>query len=80
MARPWWHRRCLTSGRRHSVDFDFFGNQPFDPAKLAAIIPFMAATITQREPNTLTGMVERGGRVKISFSGFPICPAYSRRT
>lgn len=63
---------ALHLGHRHSVDFDFFGNQPFDPAELAAIIPFMAsATITQREPNTLSGIVQRGGRVKISFFGVP---------
>jgi len=66
---------ALHLGHRHSVDFDFFSNQPFDPAKLEAIMPFMAsATITQREPNTLTGIVERGGRVKISFFGLPGLP------
>lgn len=66
---------ALYLGHRSSVDFDFFGSRAFDPAKLAARIPFMAsATITQREPNTLTGMVERGGRVKISFFGLPGLP------
>ncbi|MGH7070899.1 MAG: nucleotidyl transferase AbiEii/AbiGii toxin family protein [Acetobacteraceae bacterium] len=63
---------ALHLGHRQSVDFDFFGDQPFDPANLTAAIPFMAeATITQREPNTLSGTVDRGGPVKVSFSGLP---------
>ena len=66
---------ALHLGHRQSVDFDFFGNQPFDPAKLAASIPFMAAaTITQREPNTLSGIVDRGGPVRLSFFGVPGLP------
>lgn len=57
------------------MDFDFFGNRPFDPARLTAAIPFMAAaTITQREPNTLSGIVDRGGPVKLSFFGVPRIP------
>lgn len=32
---------ALPLGHRRSVDFDFFGNRPFDAAKLAADIPFM---------------------------------------
>lgn len=63
---------ALHLGHRRSVDFDFFSNRPFDPATLAASIPFMAAaTITQREPNTLSGIVHRGGAVKLSFFGLP---------
>ncbi len=63
---------ALHLGHRRSVDFDFFGNQPFDPAKLAASLPFMAAaSITQREPNALSGTVDRGGQVRISFFGIP---------
>ena len=66
---------ALHLGHRQSVDFDFFGNQYFDPVKLTATIPFMAtATITQREPNTLSGTVERGGPVKLSFFGLPDIP------
>jgi hypothetical protein len=54
----------------HLQSVDFFGNRSFDPAKLAAAIPFMAvATITQREPNTLSGIVDRGGPVRLSFFG-----------
>jgi Nucleotidyl transferase AbiEii toxin, Type IV TA system len=63
---------ALHLGHRQSVDFDFFSNQPFDPAQLTAAIPFMAAaTITQRAPNTLSVIVDRGGPVKLSFFGVP---------
>lgn len=66
---------ALHLGHRQSVDFDFFGSQTFDPAKLTASIPFMAAAkITQREPNTLSGIVDRGGPVKLSFFGVPGLP------
>jgi hypothetical protein len=66
---------ALHLGHRKSADFDFFGNRPFDPAKLTASIPFMtAATITQREPNTVSGIVDRGGPVRLSFFGVPGLP------
>jgi hypothetical protein len=66
---------ALHLGHRQSVDFDFFGNRAFDPAQLAAQIPFLdSATITQREPNTLSGIVERGGPVRLSFFGLPDFP------
>lgn len=66
---------ALHLGHRQSVDFDFFGSQPFDPAKLTTDIPFMrAARITQREPNSLSGIVDRGGPVKLSFFGVPGLP------
>lgn len=66
---------ALHLGHRQSMDFDFFGNLPFDTAKLTATIPFMAAaTITRREPNTLEGIVDRGGPVKLSFFGVPGLP------
>jgi len=66
---------ALHLGHRQSVDFDFFGTQPFDPAQLAAAIPFMAsATITQRGPNTLSGIVDRAGPVRLSFFGLPSIP------
>ena len=61
---------ALHLGHRQSLDFDFFGNQSFDPAMLAAALPFMTdATITQREPNTLSGIVDRSGPVGLSFFG-----------
>lgn len=63
---------ALHLGHRQSVDFDFFGNRGLDPTSLALAIPFLAgATITQREPNTLSCVVERGGEVKLSFFGVP---------
>jgi hypothetical protein len=63
---------ALHLGHRQSEDFDFFGPHPFDPAKLTTSIPFMAgATITQRAPNTLSGMVDPGGPVRVSFFGVP---------
>jgi len=61
------------------LDFDFFGNRPFDPAKLTTSIPFMTnATITQREPNTLSAIVDRGGPVRLSFFGVPGLPRLAR--
>lgn len=63
---------ALHLGHRTSVDFDFFGDETFDPSKLAPKLPFMAnAQITQRGPNTLTGSVDRDGLVKVSFFGVP---------
>ena len=63
---------ALHLGHRHSVDFDFFGGKAFDPAAVAATIPFMqAATVTQRAPYTLSGLIDRGGQVKVSFFGLP---------
>lgn len=66
---------ALHLGHRTSVDFDFFGNCSFDPARLAAAIPLMAgARITQREPDTLSGIVDRDAAVKVSFFGVPDIP------
>jgi hypothetical protein len=66
---------ALQLGHRESVDFDFFGNRPLDPNALTLAIPFLAgATVTQREPNTLSCTVDRGGPVKLSFFGVPTLP------
>jgi hypothetical protein len=66
---------ALHLGHRQSVDFDFFGTARFDPAILAAAIPFLAeATITQRAADTLSAVVERDGPVKVSFFGLPGVP------
>lgn len=66
---------ALHLGHRESVDFDFFGNRALDPTKLTLAIPFLAsATVTQREPNTLSCTVNRGGQVKLSFFGLPGIP------
>lgn len=66
---------ALHLGHRQSVHFDFFGNRPLDPTNLALAIPFLAgATITQREPNTLSCVIDRGGQVRLSFFGLPLLP------
>ena len=66
---------ALQLGHRQSVDFDFFSNRPLDPTKLVPSIPFLAAaTVTQREPNTFSCLVDRGGPVKLSFFGLPRMP------
>lgn len=63
---------ALHLGHRQSVDFDFFGDHPLDPALLVPAIPFLAgATVTRREPNTFDCTVDRGGVIKLSFFGVP---------
>src|SRR5438105_1886420 len=63
---------ALHLGHRQSVDFDFFGDRTIDPATLAAELPFLsAARVTQREKNTLSALVDRGGEVMVSFFGLP---------
>jgi len=63
---------ALHLGHRTSVDFDFFGDRAFEPARLASSLPFLAgAIITQQEPNRLSVSVDRAGPVKISFFGVP---------
>jgi hypothetical protein len=63
---------ALHLGHRQSVDFDFFADRSFDPAKLVGCIPFLAdSTITQMQADTVSGIVDRGGAVKISFFGLP---------
>jgi hypothetical protein len=66
---------ALHLGHRQSVDFDFFGDRPLDPDTVTLAIPFLAeATITQRQPNTLGCVVDRGGPVRLSFFGVPALP------
>jgi hypothetical protein len=66
---------ALHLGHRKSVDFDFFGNKPLDPAKLVPVVPFLAgAIVTQRQPDTFSCTVDRGGVVKLSFFGLPGIP------
>ena len=70
---------ALHLGHRTSVDFDFFGDRTFDSAEIASSVPFMAsAQITQRAPDTLTGIVDRNGAVKVSFFGVPGIPRLVR--
>lgn len=66
---------ALHLGHRESVDFDFFGNRPFDLPVLETRISFLSgARIVQREKNTLTAIIDRGGEVKVSFFGVPKLP------
>jgi hypothetical protein len=61
---------ALHLGHRKSVDFDFFGT--IDIAALEGGISFLAgAEVIQREKNTLSAIVARGGPVKVSFFGVP---------
>jgi hypothetical protein len=63
---------ALRLGHRESIDFDFFGNEAFDPDTLTKRIPFLAeAEVVQREPDTLTVRIDRGGPVLVSFFGLP---------
>lgn len=63
---------ALQLGHRSSEDFDFFSAADIDPAEIYGTVPFLrGARIIQREPNTLTCLVDRGGSVKISFFGLP---------
>jgi hypothetical protein len=56
---------ALQLGHRQSVDFDFFGNRPFDPTNLQSSIPFLAkARVLQRERKDyldLDVLITRGG-------------------
>jgi hypothetical protein len=63
---------ALHLGHRKSIDFDFFGDRPLDAGLLTLGLPYLTgATVTQREPNTLSCIVDRGGPVKLSFFGVP---------
>jgi len=63
---------ALRLGHRASADFDFFGRAGFDPDRLLATVPYLAgARVLQREENTLTCRVTRGGPVLVSFFGLP---------
>lgn len=63
---------ALRLGHRQSIDFDFFGNEEFDPDTLLDDVPFLSdAEVTQKSPNTLTVKVNRGEDVSVSFFGVP---------
>lgn len=66
---------ALHLGHRESLDFDFFANKPLDPAQLVPAVPFLDDIIvTQRQPNTFSCTIDRGGVVKLSFFGVPGLP------
>ena len=61
---------ALRLGHRQSRDFDFFSAEAFEPAQLLSKATYLCgAKIMQAQPNTLTGVVERGGLVQLSFFG-----------
>ena len=61
---------ALRTGSRESEDFDFFANDPVDAHRLAATVPFLAgAELIQAAPMNATFLVDRQGRVKVSFFG-----------
>jgi hypothetical protein len=52
---------ALHLAHRRSVDFDFSGDRPFDPERLATTIPFLVrATVTHQERNILTVRLRHG--------------------
>jgi Nucleotidyl transferase AbiEii toxin, Type IV TA system len=66
---------ALRLGHRSSIDFDFFGNQLLEIDALRDALPFLKdADIIQRDKNTLTAVVDRGGPVSVSFFGVPKLP------
>lgn len=66
---------ALQLGHRHAVGFDVFGNRALDAMRLVPAVPFLdGATVTKREPNSFSCLVDRGGVVKLSFFGLPGIP------
>jgi hypothetical protein len=60
----------LRWGHRTSTAFDFFSDTPFDPERLASMLPYLKdAERVRVAPNTLTYRVDRGGGVLVSFFG-----------
>jgi len=56
---------ALHLGHRESVDFDFFSTASFASDRLYASLPFLdGAEVLQSKPDTLTCLVDRGGRCK----------------
>ena len=69
---------ALHLAHRKSVDFDLFGSRALDLAQIEQGISFLkGANIIQREKNTLSAIVDRGGPVKVSFFGVPNLPRLS---
>lgn len=63
---------ALQLGHRSSVDFDFISSVSFDPDELYASTPFLKdSQPVQKSPNNLTCVVDRGGKVQVSFFGTP---------
>lgn len=66
---------ALHLGHRNSVDFDFFGSRALNLSQIEQGISFLkGANVIQRDKNTLSAIVDRGGPVKVSFFGVPNLP------
>lgn len=61
---------ALRLAHRGPDDFGFLSAEPFDPLGLLAGIPYLRdAEVIRRGTDTLTCIVDRGGIVRVSFSG-----------
>jgi hypothetical protein len=66
---------ALHLAHRNSLDFDLFGSRALDLVRIEQGISFLkGANIIQRDKNTLSAIVDRGGPVKVSFFGVPNLP------
>lgn len=69
---------ALHLAHRNSVDFDLFGSRSLDLSQIEQGTSFLkGANIIQRDKNTLSAIVDRGGPVKVSFFGVPNLPRLS---
>jgi Nucleotidyl transferase AbiEii toxin, Type IV TA system len=69
---------ALHLAHRKSVDFDLFGSRALNLAQIEQGISFLkGANIMQRDMNTLSAIVDRGGPVKVSFFGVQNLPRLS---
>ena len=69
---------ALQLGHRTSVYFDFFGCCTMDVIALERRLPFFAgADIIQREKSRLTGIVDRGAPVRVSFVAVTRLPRFA---
>ena len=60
----------LRLAHRRPEDFSFLAAESFDPLRLLARIPYLRdAEVIRRGTDTLTCIVDRGGIVRVSFSG-----------
>lgn len=60
----------LRLAHRRPDEFSFLSAEPFDPHGLLARIPYLRdAEVIRRALDTLTCIVDRGGIVRVSFSG-----------
>jgi hypothetical protein len=69
---------ALHLAHRNSLDLDLFGSRALDLSQIEQGISFLkGANIIQRDTNTLSAIVDRGGPVKVWFFGVPNLPRLS---